>query len=1361
MKTFTLFYNRLLLVAVTFLGLSTVSAQIVQVGSGTSTQRYPLGNYWGYERSASLYLSSEIGVTGNILSLAWKANTAGLGARPIKVYLLETTETVLTPQLWADQITGATLVYDESAYTPVAGWNTVTLAAPFAYGGQNLLVLVEANVGGYGLTTSAGNSVEYSIEVDRHAYWQEDVVEPTDSGTVTSERPNIRIGFPLLQCSGTPTAGTVTVSPSEGSAGSSYSVSADSYTEEDGITYQWQSNTNGAGWVNEGAGTATYVDLTGLTAPAFGTTIEYRLTVSCSNSGESSSSPVSSFFSDYCPSVPTSNDAEGILSVTVGSETFPVNDVTYYNYTGSVPDIMAGTTVVSSVVFSTGYDYDTHIWIDFDNDGIFNDSTEIVFTGVSSNAYPDTLNTSFLLPAGADTGQHRMRIGTADAGQAIPDPCYSGSYGVTIDLTVNILPSAICTGRPNAGTVAVSPTSGESGSVYNVSASNFTGGDSITYQWQSNTNGAGWVNEGVAASTYTNLTGLTAPSFGTIIEYRFVVNCIASGENDTSSVVSFTSGYCLPTANSDDETGITNVTLGSMSNSSNGGPAYTDFTANPITVYIGVSYPFSVNVNTEGNYTVNTLAWVDWNQNGVFGDIPMESPLNLGSATDVVDGATSASPLQVFIPAVPAGQYRVRIRAVFSNSPVPCGDQGWSEAEDYLLDIQPAPAPTVTGFSPTSGCGGTASVVITGTGFYGVTAVTIGGSAVTSYTVDSGTQITAIVGTGTTGNVSVVAAGGTAISATTFTVETAPVVAPIGGGEDEACTGTTLTFTNDTTGGVWAVSGAIATITQEGLFTAVSSGTVTVTYTVTNSGGCPTTANKVVTINNTPGVPNITQNDTICVGGSTNGLIATYMTSVSEFSGTTAGAPTYNRTNASGGASTYDVNYAVHYFMVTANGSYTFNQCAPSYDGFGNLYQGSFSPANPLVNWLAGNDDGNGSNCSASSRITVNLTAGTVYVLVSSAFSSGSGDYTWTFDANNSGDILAPVGTIAWYTSATGGTSIGNGSQFNPIGVTGSGLANGNTAGVYTFYAETQSDNCNSVARVPVSLVIDGAAPVAQAVTICAGSSTTLTAVGGNALTWYDADSNALGTGNTYTTGALSGNTVFYVQDSSVLGCLSPFTAVAVTVSQPSSYQQSIALCEGESVSVGTSTYAAEGTYTDTLLSVSNCDSVVTTIVSVTTVNATVDVSGTTATAVETGADYEWVNCATNQPVAGASGQSFTATADGDYKVVITKNGCTATSSCVSLVKTGIDNVVWANTLNIYPNPTSDIVNITFSKIAAKELFISITDVRGRVVYQSAEQINSSSFHTTISLGDVAKGVYLIKLNTENDAVIARQLILK
>ncbi|MFY9560717.1 MAG: IPT/TIG domain-containing protein [Terriglobales bacterium] len=80
------------------------------------------------------------------------------------------------------------------------------------------------------------------------------------------------------------------------------------------------------------------------------------------------------------------------------------------------------------------------------------------------------------------------------------------------------------------------------------------------------------------------------------------------------------------------------------------------------------------------------------------------------------------------------------------------------------------PAPTITGFNPGSGPVGTA-VVIAGTNFTGATAVAFNGKAASSFSVDSATQITATVASGsTTGKISVTAPGGTATSANTFTV---------------------------------------------------------------------------------------------------------------------------------------------------------------------------------------------------------------------------------------------------------------------------------------------------------------------------------------------------------------------------------------------------------------------------------------------------------------------------------------------------------------------------------------------------------------------------------------------------------------
>ncbi|MDK2770979.1 MAG: GEVED domain-containing protein [Flavobacterium sp.] len=147
--------------------------------------------------------------------------------------------------------------------------------------------------------------------------------------------------------------------------------------------------------------------------------------------------------------------------------------------------------------------------------------------------------------------------------------------------------------------------------------------------------------------------------------------------------------YCVPTATTDDATGITNVTFNTINNTTTGTAAYSDFhCTQTTTVMATTTHALSVNVNTAGAYTVYVKAWIDWNNNGLFTDAGEE--YDLGSANSVASGPPSGSPLNITIPVTP-GDYPMRVRATYNTAPTPCNNQNYSEAEDYMITVTPAP----------------------------------------------------------------------------------------------------------------------------------------------------------------------------------------------------------------------------------------------------------------------------------------------------------------------------------------------------------------------------------------------------------------------------------------------------------------------------------------------------------------------------------------------------------------------------------------------------------------------------------------------------------------------------------------------
>jgi uncharacterized repeat protein (TIGR02543 family) len=224
------------------------------------------------------------------------------------------------------------------------------------------------------------------------------------------------------------------------------------------------------------------------------------------------------------------------------------------------------------------------------------------------------------------------------------------------------------------------------------------------------------------------------------------------------------------------------------------------------------------------------------------------SGTNFTSASTVVFGTTAATNVSYnavtgkLTATSPAGTGTINVRVTTS------GTQSATATANQFIYYAP---PTVTGISPATGttAGGT-SVVITGTNFKSGSTVAFGANNVTTFTINSTTQITVTspAGTGTV-DVRVTNEGGTSadVVADNFTYFQRPTVTSISPSSGTTAGATSVTITGEnftgTTGVKFGTSDAVFTVNSATQITATApAGTGEVNVTVITPGGTSTVA---------------------------------------------------------------------------------------------------------------------------------------------------------------------------------------------------------------------------------------------------------------------------------------------------------------------------------------------------------------------------------------------------------------------------------------------------------------------------------------------------------------------------------------
>lgn len=687
LKIYVMKKKYLLFCLAAILSFFSSTATTITIGTGVSTNTNtsypaPYGNwYWGAKHQF-LILAGELnaaGMTaGNINSLAFRVQTAN--GVPLTGFTIALKNTLSTSVSAFE--TGLTTVYNSATYTETLGLNTHPFSTSFYWDGtSNLLVQTCFNN-----TSYTNNALTYysTTSFTSSIFGYQDAAGTCSSTTISgtsTNRPNMVLDWTAVAI---PPTTNFTANPTNTCSGFiSFFDSSSGFP----TSWNWDFGDSGTSTVQNPTYTytssGTYT-VTLITCNAYGcdTLVNNNMiTVNLSPQLPVAASCTPSTLSYCC--------GFGITNVTFNTINNSSGDGIegYGDFTCSQTTVFAGQSYTLGIQTTAASTQNYAAWIDFNNDGVFNNTTERIFTATS------VLNTSgnVVIPGGATLNTPlRMRVSADYDFSAAPLPCADLDFGQAEDYTIMVTQN---TNPPVAAFTAANTTTCNGTVCFTDLSTNIpTGwfwdfGDGNTSLQQNP------CYTYVADGTYTiSLTASNA--FGS--DNQTTVNYITvntAGQVAPASCSPTTISYCCGY-------GVTNVNFNTILNPTpDASEGYKDFSCTyQTTISEGNGYPLTITTGVSN--AQDTRVWIDFNNDGVFNntnELIMDAPNSFNPTINylVPTGAVLNTPL------------RMRVSSdVVGTAQSGCTNNDFGQTEDYGVVILLNTSPPVSNFSgtPTSTC---------------------------------------------------------------------------------------------------------------------------------------------------------------------------------------------------------------------------------------------------------------------------------------------------------------------------------------------------------------------------------------------------------------------------------------------------------------------------------------------------------------------------------------------------------------------------------------------------------------------------------------------------------------------------------
>ena len=680
MKNFSRFIVSFILIFSSFLSVAQNQVVIGSFSTTNSPTTYPTpyGNwYWGAKHQFLIRASelTNAGMSaGNINSMAFSVVTPQ--GTPLQFFTISmglTTQNSLTNGFIP---TGLTVVSSASSYTEIAGWNTHYFSSPFYWDGTSNIVIETC----FNNSSFSQNAVVdlTNTSFDATVYYYADnsnVCSSTTNYPAVTTRPVIR--FDYVPAAVPPNANFMA---NNTNACSGVVQFTDLSTGGQPTSWQWDFGDGATDTVQNPAHTYTSNGTYTVTLIACN---QYGCdTMVIPNYVTINLNPNLPVAANCYPSTINGTLGFGITNVTLNTinNISPDASAGYEDFTCVSTNLTVGQNYTLSVVHDQPTNHNCAAWVDWNNDGVFDDVNERILTSTSSL----TSTATFYVPATAVLNTPlRMRVSADYDFSAAPTPCSNLDYGQAEDYTVIIDPN---NNPPDvAFTADVTYTCDGT-----VNFTDLTQNLPQTWLWDfgdgNTSNIQNPTHTYTANGTYTVIltcTNANGSDADTIINY-ITVNL--NGAVSPASCSPQTTAYCCGY-------GIYQVTFNTISNiTSDGSEGYQDYSCeHQTTVYAGNTY--TLTVKTGVNNPQDTRVWIDYDNDGIFtnSELVMDNQSGYNPSANILipsNGIMLNTPL------------RMRIRSdVVSTPKTACEAPLYGQIEDYAIIIDTMPTPPVADFT--------------------------------------------------------------------------------------------------------------------------------------------------------------------------------------------------------------------------------------------------------------------------------------------------------------------------------------------------------------------------------------------------------------------------------------------------------------------------------------------------------------------------------------------------------------------------------------------------------------------------------------------------------------------------------------